>query len=168
MPAPRRWDPYYVSPFLGRELRRATHRSILGPDPRCEACGETRLQALIREGRRVICYECQSVEQGRSRIEQDHPLGRGERWIRYTRPLPGNRHRLVSHPDVDAFDAWADLVPEATGQDMIVAGLRIRYGVGTEGGITWDVIEPPSDGDASGDRLSGDGGHPADARPASS
>lgn len=114
MPPRRRWDPYYQSPLLARELRLTTHRSILGPDPACDRCGETRTPTLLRRGSEIVCYECQSVEDGRSRIEQDHPLGRGDRWIHYTRPIRGNLHRMISNPDVNAKDAWAGQPDEPT------------------------------------------------------
>ena len=99
MPPRRKWDPYWRAPLFARERRLAIHRSILGPDSACDSCRETILPALRRTGPAVICYECQAESEGRSRIEYDHPLGRGERWIHYTVPTPGNVHRLLSDPD---------------------------------------------------------------------
>ena len=99
MPARRSWDPYFWSPLFDRERRLATHRSILGPDPRCDRCGEVRRPALSRRGKEILCYECLAVESGRNPNELDHPLGRGDRWVHYTKPIPGNRHRLFSDPD---------------------------------------------------------------------
>jgi len=99
MPPRRRWDPYWRAPLLARERRLATHRSILGPDPACQQCRETRRPALHRVARAVTCYECMAEADGRSRVEYDHPLGRGGRFIRYTVPTAGNDHRVLSDPD---------------------------------------------------------------------
>lgn len=99
MPAPRRWDRHYSAPLFDREPRLATHRNILGPGAACDRCGETRLPALRRDGHEVVCYECQAEAEGRSPVEQDHVLGRSERFIHYTVPTPGNLHRLLSDPD---------------------------------------------------------------------
>jgi len=100
MPPRPKWDPeHFWSPLFDRERRLATHRSILGPDPRCDRCGETRRPALSRRGTAIVCYECQAIEEGRNPVELDHPLGRGDRWVHYTKPTPGNRHRVLSDPD---------------------------------------------------------------------
>jgi hypothetical protein len=99
MPARRKFDPYWHAPLFARERRLSIQRGILGPDAACDRCGEVRLPALQRRASEVICYECQAEEEGRTRIELDHPLGRGDRWIHYTVPTPGNEHRLLSDPD---------------------------------------------------------------------
>jgi hypothetical protein len=99
MPPRRSWDPYWHAPLFARERRQATQRSILGPGASCQRCGEARRPALHRTGPAVTCYECQAEAEGRSRIEYDHPLGRGDRFIHYTVPTPGNDHRVLSDPD---------------------------------------------------------------------
>ena len=146
MPPSSNWDPHYRSPLSQRELRVATHASILGPDPRCGRCGETRRVALQRRGREVICYECQSEEQGRSRIEQDHPLGRGERWRHYTRPLAGNTHRVISSPDTNARDAWPVSATDSGPQSSVEAAFNLSSVAPVyEVPLRWQLIDRPPD-----------------------
>ncbi len=99
MPPRRNWDRYWQAPLFARERRLATQRSSLGPGAAGDTCGETLRPALHREGSTGRCYECMAEADGRSRVELHHPLGRGERWVTYTEPTPGNAHRLLSDPD---------------------------------------------------------------------
>ena len=74
-------------------VREAQRRRRLGDHARCRRCGFPFLEALSRDRRGVICYECQ-LGSG-SALEEHHVLGRAVDGVA-TVKVPGNVHRMLS------------------------------------------------------------------------
>lgn len=80
-----------LSPKARQTIRSAKRRQKGGAGARCSRCGyaePTTLQTV------TLCYECAAFVQGRSPVEQHHPLGRSN--DPSTVGVPGNLHRFFS------------------------------------------------------------------------
>lgn len=64
-----------LSPRTRFLLTRSRAAHELGPNAKCEACGETEPLMLDRERKRV-CYECEAVRRGTSPYQAHHLGGR--------------------------------------------------------------------------------------------
>ena len=84
-----------ISPEIMRDRSKEKGYQRLGTrSPRCAKCGETDPSCLIRNRTKIICYECSSIDSGRSPIEDHHPAGKKN--DHFTVPVPGNDHRILS------------------------------------------------------------------------
>ena len=93
-------DEFEVVSVSDRMLREEQAYHRLGSRAsRCSVCGEDRPIALLRRGRRILCYECDSEERGRPTGELHHPFGRHN--SRTTVLIGGNDHRDLTDLQTD-------------------------------------------------------------------
>lgn len=96
---------------LDRRLRR------FPPDASCADCGERHRLVLCRHGKRVVCYQCRLIRQGREPVEAHHIGGRPSTVIV---PLPANLHRRLTVLQ-GLWRDWAEPgSPEAQLVDLIL------------------------------------------------
>jgi len=86
---------------INRAVRRTRTARPLGPDATCWKCGCADPTMLHRpkNKRKIWCYECASLEDGQSAIEQHHLLGEANDPT--TVGVPGNLHRVLSDAQID-------------------------------------------------------------------
>lgn len=89
----------HLSPKAKQKIRSTKRREKLGPNSRCSRCEYADQSALQTV---TLCYECVAFVQGRSPVEEHHPLGRSN--DPSTIGLPGNPHRGLS----DRMQDWED------------------------------------------------------------
>lgn len=94
-----------LSPKARQTIRSAKRRETLGADARCSRCGYADQSGLETM---TLCYECAKFVQGRSPVEQHHPLGRSNDPT--TISVPANPHRNISNQmqDWERDLQWGD------------------------------------------------------------
>jgi hypothetical protein len=71
-------------------LRKVNAARRIGVGARC-ACGESRPEALICKGKRIICAACDREKKGKSTVDYHHPFGKANNST--TMPVWVNDHR---------------------------------------------------------------------------
>jgi hypothetical protein len=64
-----------------------------GKNTRCESCGETRLEALVRGSKPTCCAECKRKMKGQTIMDKHHVAGRAN--SRVTVAIRANDHKAV-------------------------------------------------------------------------
>ncbi len=101
---------------INRAVRRTRKARPLGPDAKCWKCGCEDPTVLHRpkNKRKIWCYECVSLEDGKSVVEQHHLLGEANDPTKVR--TPGNLHRIVSDAQID----WPEEVRYNTERDPLL------------------------------------------------
>lgn len=87
----------------------------------CSVCGEDRPIALLRRGRRILCYECDSEERGRPTRELHHPFGRHNSST--TVLIGGNDHRDLT----DRQNDWpTKTLRNPSKSELLASAAKIR------------------------------------------
>jgi hypothetical protein len=107
---------------INRAVRRTRKARPLGLDAKCWKCGCADLTALHRPKykKKIWCYECASLEDAKSAVEEHHLLGKAND-PETTAGVLGNLHRPLSDAQID----WPQEVRYNTERDPLVwiAGL---------------------------------------------
>jgi|GEM_PF-1154418 len=84
---------------INRAVRRTRKARPLGPDATCWKCGCADPTMLHRRNRKIWCYECASLEDGKPAVEEHHLLGEANDPTKVG--TPGNLHRVLSDAQID-------------------------------------------------------------------
>ena len=108
-------DPIRTFQRKAKAARRA------GKNTRC-ACGEARLEALVKGTNPCVCTECSRKMKGHAIMDNHHVGGRAN--SRVTTPIPANDHRAKLSP---AQDGWpSETLENPDGCPLLAAAGCIR------------------------------------------
>ena len=118
--------------------RRNTAARSKGVNAKCPKCGESRPEALVAGGKRMICTECQRKERGQSLTDNHHPFGKTNNPV--TIPVPANDHR--AELSVAQYEWPKNTRENAHGSPFLAAAGCIRGFIDTalyliEKGLQW-------------------------------
>jgi hypothetical protein len=77
---------------IAKSQRKAIAARRLGTNLRC-ACGESRVETLVKDGNEIICAKCKRRKKGQTIVDQHHVAGRANSPI--TVAVPVNDHRAL-------------------------------------------------------------------------
>lgn len=111
---------------IASSARKAAARRRLGVDANC-ACGESRVEALIRKADHIACAACIRQVQGKTIMDKHHVAGKANSPVTVSVPVNDHRAQL----SIDQYDWPKPTRENPHGSPLVAAAACIRGFVDT-------------------------------------